>query len=129
MGQQQLLLIIVGVLIVAIGIAVGLQMFAAGGITANRDAIVNDINIIASGAQQHYVRPISLGGGGGTFNGYELPQRLSRTDNGEYRVDGSQNVLVIIGQSVMYDHVSVTLTLTITEEGMQYVWDWEHDGL
>jgi hypothetical protein len=129
MGQQQLLLIIVGVLIVAIGIAVGLQMFAAGGITVNRDAIVNDMNIIASSAQQHYVRPISLSGGGGTFNGYALPRRLMRTGNGQYRVDGSDNVLEIFGQSVMYDDVAVTLTLSITEEGMQYVWDWEHEGL
>jgi hypothetical protein len=129
MGQQQLLLIIVGILIVAIGIAVGLQMLAAGGITVNRDAIVNDMNIIASSAQQHYVRPISLGGGGGTFNGYNLPQRLSQTGNAEYRVDGGANVLEIVGQSLQYENVVITLTLTISEDGWQYVWDWEHEGL
>jgi hypothetical protein len=129
MGQQQLLLIIVGVLIVAIGIVVGLQMFAAGSITANRDSMVNDINIIASSAQQHYVRPISLGGGAGTFNGYNPPERLRRTGNGEYRVDGDGNVLEIVGESVQHENVVINLTLTISEDGWQYVWDWEHEGL
>jgi hypothetical protein len=39
MGQQQLLLIILGVIIVGIAIAVGLQLFQSGSIGANQDAI------------------------------------------------------------------------------------------
>jgi hypothetical protein len=39
MGQQQLLLIILGVIIVGIAIAVGLQLFQAGSVGANSDAV------------------------------------------------------------------------------------------
>jgi hypothetical protein len=129
MGQQQLLLIILGVLIVAIAIAVGFSLLSAGSITVNRDAMVNDMNIIASSAQQHFVRPISMGGGGGTFNGFVLPERLNRTGNGEYRVDGSSGMLEVMGQSVMHESVFIKLTLTLNEDGWQYNWDWEHVGL
>jgi hypothetical protein len=129
MGQQQLLLIILGVIIVAIAIAVGLNLFSANSITVNRDAIVNDINMIASDAQQHYLRPVAMGGGGGTFNGYQLPQRLGSNGNGRYQVSGSGNQLEVFGESVLHNNVSITLTLTLNQDGWYYVWDWDHEGL
>jgi hypothetical protein len=129
MGQQQILLIVVGFLIVAIAIASGFSMFTANSITVNRDAMVNDINMIASNAQQHYLRPVAMGGGGGTFNGYELPQRLSINGNGRYQTNGSSNTLIVMGESVVHNNVSVTLTLTLNRDGWHYDWDWEHEGL
>ena len=48
MGQQQLLLIILGVIIVGIAIAVGISMFSSGSVQANRDGIVNDLNNLAA---------------------------------------------------------------------------------
>ena len=65
MGQQQLLLIILGVIIVGIAIAVGLSMFTAQSINANRDAIISDITNMAANAYQYRIRPVSMGGGGG----------------------------------------------------------------
>ncbi len=68
MGQQQLLLIILGVIIVGIAIAVGLSMFTAQSIGAQRDAIISDITNLAANAYQHRIRPASMGGGGGAYN-------------------------------------------------------------
>ena len=129
MGQQQLLLIIVGVLIVAIAIAVGFQLFSAGSITVNRDSMVNDMNIIASNAQKHFIRPVAIGGGGGTFNGYTIPTRYTITGNGEYSVQSNGNELLIIGESALHDDVIVRLIITMAEDGWNYKWDWEHEGL
>jgi Tfp pilus assembly protein PilE len=67
MGQQQLLLIILGVIVVGIAVAVGITMFSDSAISANRDAVTNDLVNLASRAQQFYRRPISLGGGGQSF--------------------------------------------------------------
>ena len=50
MGQQQLLLIILGVIIVGIAIAVGIAMFSSGSVQANKDAIINDMNNLAANA-------------------------------------------------------------------------------
>jgi hypothetical protein len=129
MGQQQLLLLILGTLIVGIAIAVGFGMFSSGSITVNRDAMVNDMNIIASTAQQHYVRPIVMGGGGGSFDGYSLPHRLNITGNGIYRAEAGSNELTIMGSSVLHNDVVIRLTITMADDGWNYNWDWEHEGL
>jgi hypothetical protein len=68
MGQQQLLLIILGVIVVGIAVAVGITMFSDSSISANRDALASDLVNLASRAQQFYRRPVSLGGGGNDFS-------------------------------------------------------------
>jgi hypothetical protein len=85
MGQQQLLLIILGVIIVGIAIAVGLSLFSANSTQANKDAIINDINNICANAYQYRIRPTSMGGGGGsTYVGYTIPFKMSSNDNATY---------------------------------------------
>jgi hypothetical protein len=72
MGQQQLLLIVLGVIIVGIAIVVGIQMFKSNSSAACTDALISDLNNIAAKAQQFYVKPTSMGGGGNVFTGYKL---------------------------------------------------------
>ena len=69
MGQQQLLLIILGVIVVGIAVAVGITMFTDNAVSANRDAVTNDLVNLAARAQQFYRRPTALGGGGNSFVG------------------------------------------------------------
>lgn len=104
MGQQQLLLIILGVIIVGIAIAVGLQLFQSGSVGANQDAMINDIMNIAAHAQQYMIRPGSMGGGGGSFTGYTLPGRLQSTGNGDYAVSAAtSDGVTIAGTSKIHD--------------------------
>jgi hypothetical protein len=87
MGQQQLLLIILGVIIVGIAIAVGLSLFRANSIQANKDAIINDINNLAANAYQFRIRPVSMAGGSGDYSGglgYKIPFKMSSNDNATY---------------------------------------------
>jgi hypothetical protein len=72
MGQQQLLLIILGVIVVGIAVAVGITMFTDNATSANRDAVVNDLVNLSARAQQYYRRPTTLGGGGNVFTGCTL---------------------------------------------------------
>ena len=67
MGQQQLLLIILGVIVVGIAVAVGITMFQDNAVSANRDGVTNDLVNLAARAQQYYRRPTALGGGQGSF--------------------------------------------------------------
>ncbi len=80
MGQQQFLLIVLTVVIVALMIAVGIWMFTDQAAASNRDAISNDLVNIASKAQEYYRRPSMLGGGGGSFRGYLLPPTRNNAD-------------------------------------------------
>jgi Tfp pilus assembly protein PilE len=99
MGQQQLLLIILGVIVVGIAVAVGITMFSDSAISANRDAVTNDLVNMASRAQQYYRRPTSLGGGGNTFTTLTaLGQITNATSNanGSYTLTTGTSTLVTI---------------------------------
>ncbi|MGB2867906.1 MAG: hypothetical protein WBD36_05605, partial [Bacteroidota bacterium] len=84
MGQQQLLLIILGVIIVGIAIAVGLSLFSAQSIQSNKDAMINDLNNIAAQAYQYKVRPASMGGGQGSYSNFSIPTKMATNENATY---------------------------------------------
>jgi len=86
MGQQQLLLIVLGVIIVGIAIAVGISMFKSNAQSSNRDQVINDLNNLAAKAQQYYRKPTAMGGGGQDFNGFKLMPIDSANANGQYGV-------------------------------------------
>jgi hypothetical protein len=95
MGQQQLLLIILGVIVVGIAVAVGITMFSDSAISANRDALTNDLVNLASRAQQYYRRPVALGGGGYTFSGLTADATgLSRLTNKPSNGNGTYSITV-----------------------------------
>ncbi len=101
MGQQQLLLIILGVIIVGIAVAVGITMFQDSSGSSNRDAVASDLMNLASRAQQYYRKPSSMGGGGNTFNGLTLAALTAKpaNSNGVYSLStgGSATSVVITG--------------------------------
>ncbi|HOJ08940.1 MAG TPA: hypothetical protein PKX68_15405 [Ignavibacteriaceae bacterium] len=67
MGQQQLLLIVLGVIIVGIAIVVGINLFNANAESSTQDSIVAQGTNIGALAQQYYKKPVALGGGGNSF--------------------------------------------------------------
>jgi Tfp pilus assembly protein PilE len=91
MGQQQLLLIVLGVIIVGIAVVVGINVFTASSQNANRDAVISDLTTLAAMAQQHYRKPVAMGGGGNAFDAskgataaWDIPASLDTTANGIY---------------------------------------------
>ena len=99
MGQQQLLLIVLGIIITGFAVVVGLQAFAVNQKKANIDALQITSMRMASEAQAWLQTPRSFGGGkpstGGTpvnFTGLSL----DLSDLG-YLTDGSGNYIDING--------------------------------
>ena len=110
MGTQQILLIIVGIVITAIAIAVGIAMFSASSTGANRDAMVNDINNIAANAKAYRSRLSAMGGGGNSYIGYSLPSQLATNDDAAYTLDITAPSIVITGTSALgYGTVEATI--------------------
>lgn len=97
MGQQQLLLIVLGVIIVGIAVVVGINVFTASSTQANRDAVIADCTNLASLAQQYYRKPTALGGGGNTFTGWTIPGQLDTTGNGTYTATVAAQSVTIVG--------------------------------
>ena len=123
MGQQQLLLIILGVIVVGIAVVVGITMFRDNAISANRDAVTNDVVNLGGRAQQYYRRPIALAGGGGSFAGLTadavgLGKLTSQptNSNGTYSIStaGDANQVVVRGvgvEKIQGQNVEVTCTI------------------
>ncbi|MEX2117875.1 MAG: hypothetical protein WEB37_13415 [Bacteroidota bacterium] len=111
MGQQQLLLIILGIIIVGIGIAVGLTMFTASSVGSNRDAVISDMTNLSANAYQYRISPNTMGGGGGDYSAYVVPPTLTTNENGSYSI-GTTNASTITftGRSSQYTADSVTGT-------------------
>lgn len=124
MGQQQLLLIILGVIVVGIAVAVGITMFQDNAVSANRDAVTNDLVNLASRAQQFYRRPQALGGGGNSFvgltaNAAGLAKLTSKSANanGSYAITtaGTTATVVLQGTGVEKgtDGNAISITMSV----------------
>ena len=97
MGQQQLLLIVIGVIIVGIAIVVGINLASTSAQSANRDAVIADLNNIGVFALQYFRKPISMSGGGNSFTGWTIPPNLVKTANGSYTATVDATVVTIVG--------------------------------
>ena len=68
MGQQQLLLLVLGIVIVGLAVVVGIQAFSENQKQANADQMVNDCIRIASDSQAWKLKPSAFGGGASASN-------------------------------------------------------------
>src|SRR5437773_7830548 len=84
MGEQQLLLLLLGVIIVGIAIGGGVTLYSGASTSANKDAIVNDLMNLGQFAYRYKLRPEPLGGGGLGYTNFVLPSRLANNDNASY---------------------------------------------
>ena len=122
MGQQQLLLVVLGVIIVGIAIIMGISLFSANAIETKRNMLTNELVNLASMAQQHYRKPNAMGGGNYAFdatNGgvaWSIPPNLTNTGHGRFEISEiSSKSLVIVGTgnevTTANDTVSVQITV------------------
>ena len=112
MGQQQLLLIVLGVIIVGIAVVVGINLFNANAEESTKDGVVSDCTNLGAMSQQYYKKPTSMGGGGNSFVGWEVPETLDSTAYGLYTAAPTAANVVITGDPHEYPDWTVTTTVT-----------------
>jgi hypothetical protein len=86
MGTQQLLYIVLGAIIITLSIIVGMNYFAENARESNRDGVNLDLNRLATMAQAYYKKEREAAGGEKSFIGFEIPEKLKKTQNGTYRI-------------------------------------------
>ena len=120
MGQQQLLLIVLGVIVVGIAVVVGINLFTANAVSSNRDGVVADLTNLAATAQQFYRRPTAMGGGGYTFTGWTIPAEIDTTPNGIYTATVAAQTVTLVGKGneknagSVIQHTATVTASTIT---------------
>ena len=119
MGQQQLLLIVLGTIIVGVAVVVGINMFTTGAVNAERDALLQDVNNVASSAAAYWRKPAALGGGARSFVGVSDVTVLgsdSSNANGTFVMSantGTQFTLTATGANE-----GVIIVATVTQQGV-----------
>ena len=126
MGQQQLLLIILGVIIVGIAIAVGISQFGAHSTQANKDGVTSSLVNIAANAYQYKIRPTTMGGGGGSYVNYTIPTKMASDDNGTYtRISASGGTAEFKGISSLNSTFTATCTVdSLGKTTLSYSTGW-----
>ena len=121
MGQQQLLLLVLGIVVVAVAITSGFFIFEENIKKSNAEALVSDGINIAIAAQAWKVRPPTFGGQTGVprnnpmdYSGFSLPSISLNsphiTQNGIFTITADSRGLVIVGQN---NDLSNRVTLTV----------------
>ena len=127
MGQQQLLLVILGVLIVGVAIAVGLTMFKSNAVESSRTAIINDLSYFAMRARQLYFKPKTLAGTEHDFTGVTLNMltTLSQNENGRYFIESSSKdsiILIGVGKIVVHsDTIRIRMSVNEATQTIQII--------
>ena len=130
MGQQQLLLLVLGIVIVGLAVVVGIQAFGENQKKANADALVNDAIRIASDAQAWKLKPEAFGGGANgdddDFSSFSLQQVGYTVDesgdytnlNGTFAITAVNGSLTIVAtdNGGLLNTVTVTVTGTTTDD-------------
>jgi len=96
MGQQQLLLVVLGVIVVGIAIGLANQLFDTHAEDSNLDSIASELVNLGTLAQQYFNKPSGMGGGGKSFVNWVIPAELDTTTSGIYEIATVQNKLIII---------------------------------
>ncbi len=102
MGQQQLLLIVLGVIVVGIAVVVGINLFNANAESSAQDSIVSQGTNIGALAQQYYKKPTAMNGGGNSFTGFDtkvwpnLPAQLVTSTDATWAISTPGNATNIV---------------------------------
>jgi len=91
---------------------------------ASKDALINDLNNIAAYAYQYKIRPKSMGGGGGSFEGVTLPTLLVSNENGRYSCLFQSNYLLLMAISNLNSNNVIKVKLD--DDGR--LSDWKYFG-
>jgi len=140
MGTSQILLIVLSVILIGVAIAAGIYMFNYQACTANRQAVIAELNVFRDKAVEYWHLPISMAGEGqdhtkGTLTGmagylgFSMVGSKSEpltavytynSPNGEYHLtsfDGEELDIEALGTGTLFGkHPVVTMNYNLLSE-------------
>ena len=131
MGQQQLLLIVLGVILVGVAVVLGIQYFGTGAEEGAKNELLAHSQIIGSTAQEWFNKPASMDGGGLTFAGFKAYfddklLKLHSTTYGDYTIpdDGDATSIVILATPKGATGYTWTVSTTVKVDSVNAVIDY-----
>lgn len=110
MSEHQAIITIIAVVIITVLIWAGFGMFMDAHRASQKDDFISAMNDIGANAAVYRHRPQSMGGGGGEFLGFAIPDRLTSIDAGTiFTVVESHRIFVVGYSSRGYGSVSAII--------------------
>lgn len=112
MGQMQLLLIALTVILVGVATLVGIQMVGSKVAASNADAVISDLLDMGYKARSYFTKPNFLSGGERSFLDIEMGDvvpnppftgTIFTNDNGSYTIESKEKELLILDGKGNYD--------------------------
>ena len=119
MGQQQLLLVVLSVIVVGLAIAVGIILFTTNAVEQKRNEIINECALLASDAQTYFRRPTALGGGEKSFVGWKVPSQYTSTEAGFFIsavISKDEVIITGTGNELVTDNDSVKVQVLVNAD-------------
>jgi hypothetical protein len=121
MGQTQLFLVVLGMMLIGIAIYVGVSMFSANTVEDSRNAIIVDLQNLAARANAYYWKPATQGGGGKSFANISMSQvyPMSENPNASYHIESAQDdqcVISGVGKVVTTNGDSIRVRIRVTTQ-------------
>ena len=108
MGQQQLLLLALGVIVVGIAVAIGITLFSESASEKNREQLVSALTSLGAMAQEYYHTPTMLGGGNKKYKKWKIPKFYEDFDAGKIKIKvdkkGKEVTITAIGKEKGWDN-------------------------
>jgi len=123
-GQQQILLIVLALIIVGVAIAISVQLFRANAIESKRDILVEETTYLGTMAIQYFKKPTELGGGNQDFSGWEVPSQMVQTANGNFMiaaVTADEVTITGTGSEVVTGTDSIKVQVIVRADGIQTI--------
>lgn len=127
MGQQQLLMVVLSMILVGVAIVVGQTMFEANAINNTQSMLAHDLLGYASKARGYYWRPSYLGGAHKDFNNVVDMNLFSggENDNGIFTIlSTSKDEIVMEGAGKLViggDSIKVRITVDERRSIVEYL--------
>jgi hypothetical protein len=97
-------MVVLAIIIVGIAIAISVQLFRSNAIESKRDLLIEETTSLATMAIQYYKKPQAMGGGGRSFMGWEIPNQMNQTANGNFMraiVNASEVIITGTGSELV----------------------------
>ena len=129
MGQQQLLLLVLSIVLVGLAVVVGIQAFTENQRKSMRDAMTNDLVNLGSQAQAWMLKPTAYGGPAEEegFASLTIPEMGYRIgDDGMYETEyGKYHILQQSEECVMFQAIETDVPEGIgVEDYSRYLIGW-----
>jgi hypothetical protein len=124
MGQQQLLLIVLGVLIVGMAMYAGLRVMDNINESNDRDQLISQMHYVIAEARKFAAKPTYLGGGEGTLTQFSAPQSMIVTNRFRIYPSPSEGALTLVGFGSVTGNdrenpVNVVMTFTLSDGSIE----------